>query len=105
MLGRKERPEFMQEQRHTFMKLSKGNWITLGIFFISSVGGGMIWSQTYGQTLQQVEINTKNIEKLPEKFREEIKASERRLTKRMDKQDKYRREDMKEIRSLIREIK
>lgn len=78
--------KIMNDQRTTLLGLSKGNWIVISIFILSCFFGSIAWTVTYGQTLQQVEVNTRNIEKVPaqianvkKELKEEIKESEGRI--------------------------
>jgi len=87
----------------------KGNWITIGLFSIGILSAAMVQYQAYGQTLQQVQINKENIEKLPEQFKEEIKESEQRLAKRMDalerRSERRDREQSNDIKQILRALK
>jgi len=91
------------------MGLSRGNLITIGLFSIGILGAAMVQYQAYGQTLQQVQINKENIEKLPEQFKEEIKESEQRLAKRMDalerRSERRDREQSNDIKQILRALK
>ncbi len=91
------------------MGLSRGNWITIGLFSIGILSAAMVQYQAYGQTLQQVQINKENIEKLPEQFKEEIKESEQRLAKRMDalerRSEQRDREQSQDIKQILRALK
>jgi len=91
------------------MGLSRGNLITIGLFSIGILSAAMVQYQAYGQTLQQVQINKENIEKLPEQFKEEIKESEQRLAKRMDslerRSERRDREQSQDIKQILRALK
>lgn len=92
----------MKEQRHTFLGLSKGNYITLGIFALASVSGAMVWSQTYGQTLQQVQNNKEAIQEI----RKEMKSNTKDLRKEIKSSAKQTQSILKDqMQILIQAIK
>ena len=94
----------MNDQRTTIMGLSRGNWIVLGLFVIGLIGTAFTQYRAYGQTLQQVEVNTKAIERMPEQFHEELMEVEGRISKKIDEQTKRQEAAARETRQDIKEI-
>jgi len=98
--------------RFTFMGFTKGQLITISIAFLAVISGLFTQYQVFGGVLNQVTVNTiadvktnKRITRLEtsnQQLHLLIQQVKDDLIKRMDQQDKYRREDMKEIRKIVR---
>lgn len=99
----------MNDQRTTIAGLSRGNWITILVVIVPLTLTGVYVS---AQGTKQIEINTNNdiilnakIDAVRKEIKGDFKNLETKLIGIVDKQNEYRRQDMKEIRGLIEGLK
>lgn len=102
----------LKEQRRMTMGLSRGNWITLGIFLFGLISAAIAQAIVYGGQVEKIDNNTEKIEKLEvtvETVRKEIKTDmkdlEGRLNNRMDRNSEVQRDRHNELLETIRAIK
>lgn len=91
-----------KEQRHTKMGLSRGNWITLGIFAFSFTGAVIAQAIVYGGQVEKINNNEKAITEI----RKEMKTNTRQLRREIKESAKETQTILKDqMQILIQTIK
>lgn len=92
-------------RKGTHMGLTRSSWLTVVIFITPLTFGGVY---AYAQGTKQIETNKDNniildnkIDAVRTEIKGELKTLKTELVDIVNKQAEYRRQDMKEIRSLI----